>query len=283
MTADLDSWLGKQQSATDCLTERSVRALAATLGRSGETPRVGDGAHWLLCPPIVPAQEIGEDGHPRKGDFLPPIAKPRRMWAAGILNFHAPLPLDKQIVKTSQIKDISHKTGRSGELVLVDIRHTYRIAGTTLIDEMQTLVYRDKPQASRLEPVPKTGGLADTVPAPVWHYSEHCSADEVMVFRYSALTFNSHRIHYDQPYATAVEGYPGLVVQGPLIATLLMQLIARYKAQHTLRTFSFRALAPAWVGEQLVLRMREVKSGKVLLEATSPAGAVKMRAQASYH
>ena len=279
MTADLDSWLGKQQSATDCLTERSIRALAATLGRSGETPCLGDGTHWLLCPPIVPAQDIGEDGHPRKGDFLPPITKPRRMWAAGTLHFHAPLPLDKQIVKVSQIKDISHKTGRSGELVLVDIRHTYRTAETALIDEMQTLVYRDKPQASRLEPIPETDGLAD---AEVWHYSEHCSADEVMVFRYSALTFNSHKIHYDQPYATAVEGYPGLVVQGPLIATLLMQLTARYKAQHTLRTFSFRALAPAWVGEQLVLRMREVKSGEVLLEAASTAGAVKMRSQACY-
>jgi len=194
--------------------------------------------HWLYFWPATPCSELGSDGHPQKGGFLPPIPLPRRMWAGGRVQWHTPLCLNQPVHRLSTIQKVSHKAGRSGELVFVQVEHQISHTQGLALTETHDIVYRPlHTQASSPSPTPE-------LPAVKW--MKNMVPDEVMLFRYSALTFNSHRIHYDRQYATETEGYPGLVVHGPLMVTWLMDLLQQH-CQHAVANLSYKALKPLFV------------------------------------
>jgi 3-methylfumaryl-CoA hydratase len=236
--ARLKDWVGRRDRATRRIDPWSVAALEATLDRAEPPPREGDplppGYHWMLFNPVARASEIGPDGHPARGGFTPPVPLPRRMWAGGRIVFHAPLRLGETATRESEIGAVEVKEGRSGPLVFVLINHRVSGAAGLAIEEENDIVYRNV-----------TTGAAKPDAAPggaVWR--REIRPDPVLLFRYSALTFNGHRIHYDQPYVTKTEGYPGLVVHGPLIATLLLDLVRRERPDAVLARLAFRAVSP---------------------------------------
>lgn len=245
----LADWIGRTSEATDRLTPRLVEGLRAVLdGKFGadEGEPAPQLSHWLLAPEILHARDLGPDGHPALGGVLPPVPLSRRMWAAGEVSFASPLRIGETVTRRSQIAAIRERSGRSGPLVFVDIDRSWTGEdGVDRISERQTLVYRD----AGGQPVSGQGDDA----ALGWPWRRSVEPDAVMLFRYSALTFNSHRIHYDEPYARNVEGYRGLVVHGPLIATLLCDLAARTLGQNRLARFAYRALSPAIAGERIEL------------------------------
>jgi 3-methylfumaryl-CoA hydratase len=244
--ADLRQWIGRTETARDTVTANPVAALRATLDYPDEPVPTGTVLpplwHWLYFLPVHQQSELGPDGHPRRGGFLPPVALPRRMWAGGRLEFHSPLEVGDDIERTSTIDDVTTKTGRSGPLVFVTVRHEVRRAGAPgnpALVEYHDIVYRGEQRPGEPTPEPK--------PAPTgaaWH--REVLGDAVLLFRYSALTFNGHRIHYDRQYVTEVEGYPGLVVHGPLLATLLVDLVRRHEPHRELAAFRFRAVRPVF-------------------------------------
>ena len=241
---DLDhlrDWIGRTEQRADMATAAPLAALSATLDRDDPLPEVGADvpplAHWMYFLPIAPQSEIGADGHPKRGGFLPPVPLPRRMWAGGRLTFHHPLRVGDEIKRESRIEDVTVKQGRSGALVVVMVRHEIGNAQGVAITEEHDIVYRDNPQPGAPAPTPQKAPsdqsfLRDIVP------------DPVLLFRYSALTFNGHRIHYDRSYVTEVEGYPGLIVHGPLIATMLVDLLRREMPEAVVTSFRFRAVKP---------------------------------------
>ncbi|HXR57629.1 MAG TPA: MaoC family dehydratase N-terminal domain-containing protein [Casimicrobiaceae bacterium] len=275
----LASWVGRNDRAFDRVSPTPVAALAATLDRSDPPPQDGDVLpplwHWLYFLPCYRTAEAGPDGHVRRGGFLPPIPLPRRMWAGGRLTFHAPLHVGEAIVRDSQIVDITQKTGRSGPLAFVVVRHTISGESGVAIVEEHDIVYRDEAKAGQ----PASGGARAPVDA-AWSHEIH--PDPVLLFRYSALTFNSHRIHYDRRHVTDVERYPGLVVHGPLIATLLVDLLRRAMPHATLSAFSFRATSPLFDGDPFFVRGQPAHDhSSVRLWAASPRGALAMDATAT--
>jgi 3-methylfumaryl-CoA hydratase len=238
--ADLRGWIGREEAIRDVVTAAPVAALAATLDRDDPAPRNGDVLpplwHWLYFLPRPRQSEIGPDGHAMRGGFLPPVPLPRRMWAGGRLTFAAPLHVGDSIQRVSRIVDVTVKQGRTGPLVFVLVRHEIATAAGVAIVEEHDIVYRDAPASG--EPPPPGR------PAPeqaAWR--RDIAPDDVLLFRYSALTFNGHRIHYDRRYVTEVEGYPGLIVHGPLLATLLLDLQRRH-SRAPVASFRFRALRP---------------------------------------
>ena len=238
---DLSSWVGNRQTQTDVIAPQRVRDLAATLGhpQPARTAALPPGWHWIFFNSFVPRAEVGTDGHPRRGGFLPPVPLPRRMWAGGRIDYLAPLPLGCEATKTSEILRVETKSGRRGNLVFVTVRHTLGFGATTCIVEEQDIVYREAPQPGA--PVP----VADPAPATAsWGFD--VVPDPVLLFRYSALTSNGHRIHYDRDYARTEEGYRDLVVHGPLLATFLQDLARSARPAARLRQFSFRGLAPVF-------------------------------------
>lgn len=250
--AHLQSWTGKTETRLDQLTLGPVRALAATLDRHDSEPCHGDCLpplwHWLYFLPIARLSEVGPDGHPKRGGFLPPVPLPRRMWAGGKLQWHRPLHLGEEVQRVSCIEKVQHKSGRSGELVFVQVVHRISNASGLCLEETHDIVYRsampsDQATSTRVKPTHLAQWQQDIVP------------DDVLLFRYSALTFNSHRIHYDRRYVTQVEGYPGLVVHGPLMATLMVDLIRR-NSERDLQSFEFKAIKPVFeCADQRVLRV----------------------------
>lgn len=238
---DLASWVGRQEIREERLAPFPANALAATLDR--EDPEYTEGAalpplwHWLHFLPVNPMREVGEDGHPRRGGFLPPVALPRRMWAGSRLTFHAPLRIGETIRRVSTIARVERKSGRSGDLVFVTVRHEMSGPTGPAIEEEHDIVYREAPRPDASTPPPPRAPMGGDWVRPV-------DPDAVLLFRYSALTFNSHRIHYDHEYVTKVEGYPGLIVHGPLIATLLLDGLRRHRPEARVTHFSFRALSP---------------------------------------
>ena len=242
-TADLTSWIGRTEQHSDWIKPSEVAAWHATLDRADPFPGQGDpvppGFHWTLFPPLARQSELGEDGHARKGGFLPPVALPRRMWAGSRLSFHHPLLVGQFVRRTSVILRIDEKHGKSGRLVFVTIRHTLANEQGTAIEEEQDLVYRAPAQAAvAVRPA------AQLPPQAAWQ--NQVVPDPVLLFRYSALTFNCHRIHYDRTYAAGVEGYPGLMVHGPLLATLLLDLLRSKLPEATLARFNFKTLRPTF-------------------------------------
>jgi 3-methylfumaryl-CoA hydratase len=236
----LEDSIGRQEERLDFAAVAPLRGLAALLDhsdsawRAGEAPPLG---HWLYFLPRAPQSEIGEDGHPRRGDFLPPVALPRRMWAGGRLTFHVPIRIGEAIRRRSSIAGVEAKTGRSGELVFVKVLHEISTNAGLAVSEEQEIVYRAAPQPGEASPPAR--------PAPPdMSWSRAVDVDSVLLFRYSALTFNGHRIHYDRDYCRDVENYPGLVVHGPLSATLMVDLFLCHHPGARIRSFRFRAHRP---------------------------------------
>lgn len=237
------TWIGRTETAADEVTRAPISALSATLDRDTNLRDTSDVLpplwHWLYFLPHHRMSEIGPDGHPMRGGFLPPVTLPRRMWAGGRLQFHRPLKAGEKITRLSRIVDVSHKEGKTGPLVFVLVRHEISSQSGVAVTEEHDIVYRDNPLPDAPPPKPQA--------APSNHFWSHeITPSVVMLFRYSALTFNGHRIHYDRPYATETEGYPGLVVHGPLLATLLMDLLLSNNPGATVSQFSFRAVRPVF-------------------------------------
>ena len=242
---DLDDWIGRTELASDVLTPAPYAALAATLDRPPERPAPGTPLpplwHWLYFLPLHRQSDLGPDGHAKRGGFLPPVPLPRRMWAGSQFEFHAPLAIGDAVTRTSTIDGVARKSGRTGPLVFVRVRHEVRRAGEAAValTEFHDIVYRDAPQPGDPAPVPQPAP-----PTSAWE--RRVVPDDVLLFRYSALTFNGHRIHYDRRYCTEVEGYPGLVVHGPLLATLLLDLLRRERPDAGVARFEFRAVRPVF-------------------------------------
>jgi len=246
--AALRDWIGRSEKRDDVVTAAPVAALAATLDHAPARHAEGDPLpplwHWLYFLPMARRSQIGSDGHPVRGGFLPPVPLPRRMWAGSRLTFHRPLTIGEAIQRQSTIADVQHKRGRSGDLVFVVVRHDVHGGDRLAITEEQQIVYRgagetpSKPAGGAAAPPP----VATTPRAGDWTRVVH--PDPVLLFRYSALTFNGHRIHYDRPYATGEEGYPGLVVHGPLLATLLLGSLHTANPDIQVARFEFRAQRP---------------------------------------
>ena len=237
----LQQWIGRSERVSDTLSLTPMAALAATLDRDDPPVASGDALpplwHWLYFLPVHRQSLVGADGHPKRGGFLPPVELPRRMWAGSQLAFLHALKAGDAITRVSTIEDVTHKRGRSGDLVFVRVLHQISDATGVSVTEHQDIVYRDHPAAGETPPAPQ--------PAPegaLWTREIH--PDPVLLFRYSALTLNGHRIHYDRPYAVEQEGYNGLVVHGPLLATLLLDLLRRERPKATVIAFSFRAMNP---------------------------------------
>jgi 3-methylfumaryl-CoA hydratase len=242
--SELREWIGRRETVQDHIGATPVRALTATLDQPAAP--VPDGTplpplwHWLYFLPMHRQSEIGADGHARRGGFLPPVPLPRRMWAGSQFEFRSPVRVGDAVERTSTIADVTSKEGRSGPLVFVKVRHEVRCNGAAdpAIVEFHDIVYRDAKKAGDVDPPP--------TPAPQGEWQRAIVPDDVLLFRYSALTFNGHRIHYDRRYVTEVEGYPGLIVHGPLIATLLMDLLRRHAPEAEVVTFRFKAVRPTF-------------------------------------
>jgi len=253
------AWIGREARATDRLGEALASRWLATFDLAEPNPAImPQGIHFVLCTPDAPSAALGEDGHPARDDspdsFLPPIPLPRRMWASSAIRFIAPIAVGAAIQRTSRVVSISEKEGGSGRLAFVNVEHETRANGTLSATETQTLVYREAAPAHAVPSPAETGGSLFDPSA--WDAHRIVSPDPRLLFRYSALTFNTHRIHYDAVYAQDVERYRGLVVHGPLTASLLLQLAARELGENRLRQFEFRGLSPAIAGEPLHLVMR---------------------------
>lgn len=243
--AHLQTWTGRTETLTDSITAAPVSGLSATLDRDDAAPVPGTALaplwHWLYFLPQVRHSGLGPDGHPARGGFLPPVPLPRRMWAGGRLRWEEanPLVVGDAVQRTSRIASVTHKAGRTGDLVFVLVKHEISNANGLALTEEHDIVYRAAPQPG--DPVPQPT-VAD-IGAP---WQRTITPDDVLLFRYSALTFNGHRIHYDRQYVTQVEGYPGLIVHGPLIATLLVDLVRRQVPDARLKRFEFKAVRPTF-------------------------------------
>ncbi|QCO03376.1 FAS1-like dehydratase domain-containing protein [Azospirillum argentinense] len=244
-TTSAKDWIGRSETVSDTVTPTPYAALSATLDRPAERPAAGTPLpplwHWLYFLPLHRQSEIGPDGHARRGGFLPPVPLPRRMWAGSQFEFHSPLRVGDALTRTSTIHDVTEKSGRTGPLVFVKVRHEIRRAGETdvALTEFHDIVYREAatPQDAPPEPQPAPADAA---------WEKRWVPDDVLLFRYSALTFNGHRIHYDRRYVTEVEGYPGLIVHGPLIATLLLDLLRHRLPEAEVASFRFKAVRPTF-------------------------------------
>ena len=242
---NLKEWIGRSETIVDIATATPYAALAATLDRAPERPSAGTPLpalwHWLYFLPLHRQSEIGPDGHAKRGGFLPPVPLPRRMWAGSQFEFHQPLLVGDTLTRTSTIADVTEKSGRTGALVFVKVRHEIRRNQETdiALTEFHDIVYRESAKPDDVAPPPKAAPANAT-------WEREWIPDDVLLFRYSALTFNGHRIHYDRRYVTGVEGYPGLIVHGPLIATLLLDLLRHQRPDARVAKYEFRAIRPTF-------------------------------------
>lgn len=273
----LKSWIGREETAQDVVEPRLARSFEATLDRPTQQFEAGEEAplaiHWCLAPAIVPTSETGSDGHPARGGFLPPVPLPRRMWAGGQIRQHDPLRIGDTVNRLSRIEDVEVKEGRSGTLCFVTVHHEVTTERGVSIEERQDIVYRGEASAAS-KPASAPAG-----PQPADH-TRKMTAGPVLLFRYSALTFNGHRIHYDADYCRDVEGYPGLVVHGPLQATLLLRF-AQEIAGVMPASFSYRGLSPLFGGEELTLKANEADDGMELW-IEKAGGNVTMKAEVNF-
>ncbi len=278
---ELKAWIGRSETLLDTAQPTPVAGLRATLDHPAASLDAGLALpplwHWLYFLPMARQSEIGPDGHPRRGGFLPPVPLPRRMWAGSQFEFRTPVRLGDVMLRKSTVVDVSGKSGRSGELVFVKVRHDLHCNGAAepALVEFHDIVYRGAQRTDDVPPPPRSApdGAA---------WQRELLPDAVLLFRYSALTFNGHRIHYDRPYATQSEGYPGLVVHGPLIATLLMDLLHRHAPGAEVAAFSFKAQRPTFDGRPMRVNGAPQADGKsVHLWAQDDEGWLTMDATAT--
>jgi 3-methylfumaryl-CoA hydratase len=274
----LKQWIGRTDDASDVVTAQLVKGLRATLFLDIGTPKPGDAApfttQWCLAQPVAAMDKLGPDGHPARGGFLPPVPLPRRMWAGGEVQFIEPLLVGDEVTRSSKILDVNLKTGSTGALCFVNVEHLITTKRGLAIRERQDIVYRDMP-TSMAPPAP----APKEVPA-AKHQETHY-ADPVLLFRYSALTFNGHRIHYDRDYVTKVEFYPGLVFHGPLQAALLVEFAAKLKGGKAPAKFSYRGVSPLFDGADFSVNANETADGLDVWTANHQ-GAPTMKATASW-
>lgn len=267
--------LGRTAEFSDLLDPARAVAMQATLDLSGPALGAGDPLppfwHYIYFWDALRPAGLGRDGHPRTGDFIPNLGLPRRMWAGGDLQFHAPILLGTPATKVTKITDVQEKQARSGRLAVVTLQHQILQNGQLCITEDQSLLYREEASADGPKPVPPVAPTDETV-----KQSRSFSATDL--FRYSALTFNGHRIHYDRDYAMQVEGYAGLIVHGPILAQMLVHLGQGLLGE--LKTFSFRATSPLFDFEEATFCARPEGDG-LALWARGPDGRMCMSAKAS--
>ncbi len=260
MTEKLDidhlrQWVGRTQQATDIVTAQLVKGLRATLFQEIGEPKKGDAApftvHWCLAQPVFPMSELGPDGHPTRGGFLPPVPLPRRMWAGGELEFVEPLRVGDEQTRTSRISDVTVKTGSTGVLCFVSVEHVVASPRGVAIRERQDIVYREMGGAQ-----PAAPAKAPPPPPAAQHRQTHVS-DPVLLFRYSALTFNGHRIHYDRDYVTKVEGYPGLIFHGPMQAAFIVEMAAKLRGGKPPKKLAYRGVQPLFEGSEFSINAND--------------------------
>lgn len=271
-----EAWIGREEERSERILASVVEAMAATLDLE-RAPQAGEplppGWQWLFFNPVVRQSALGIDGHPQPGGFLPPIDLPRRMWAGSRLRYAADLPVEAQASRRSRILKIEQKTGKHGALLFVTVGHTIHCEGMACIHEEQDIVYRERSAGALAEPPPYDE---------VAQWSRRIEPDTRLLFRYSALTFNAHRIHYDQAYAREQEGYPDLLVHGPLMATLLQQFALTHGAGRPLQQFDFRAVTPVIVARPLQLEGRRSADGSLALWVRGANGELAMSATATF-
>jgi len=278
--ADWTAWIGRRIEQQDMLTPAALARFRATIDSEATGDIAAQAIHWCLCLPDAPTATLGPDGHPLRQDdpesFMPPIPLPRRMWAASDVRFHAPIAAGAAIARSSTLAAIKEKNGASGQLVFAEVEHETRADDVLAVSERQTIVFRAPAEGVAPSPAPAPVGEPDLG---AWSWRRDVVPNEAMLFRYSALTFNSHRIHYDLPYTRDEEGYRGLVVHGPLTATLLLDLAQRELGANALTAFTMRAQAPAFVGETIHLVGRAKDDGWEMA-AIGPDGRTIMAAEA---
>ena len=271
-----ESWIGRAEQVADEATRAPALALAATLDRDASGLERGDPLpplwHWIYFTPKAPAREIGADGHPRRGGFLPPVSLPRRMWAGGRREFRQPIRIGDALTRTSTIADVRRREGRSGTLVFVTVRHEIGRDGLVLLTEEHDIVYRDLPRPDAPAPEPERAPTDEST-------ARRVVPDPVLLFRYSALTFNGHRIHYDRSYVTEIEGYPGLIVHGPLIATLLIGEAERQRPGLRVGRFEFKAVHPLFDVDPFEVCCRFGSGNGIDLWARDKEGRLAMQAR----
>ena len=277
---NLADWIGRSETVHDHAGATPYAALSATLDWPAQRPPEGTELpplwHWLYFLPLPRQSEIGADGHAKRGGFLPPVPLPRRMWAGSDFEFHQPLLVGDSLQRTSTIVDVKEKSGRTGTLLFVRVRHEIRRNGNAAVAlaEHHNIVYREAPRADDVAPPPQAAPSQSA-------WSRDIVADDVLLFRYSALTFNGHRIHYDRSYVTEVEGYPGLIVHGPLIATLLVDLLRRERPEAHLSSFAFRAMGSLFDTAPFSVCGRFDDTKHATLWARGPQGQLAMQASAT--
>ncbi len=282
---NLQDWLGNTERRSEMIAPAQAEGVAAMLDRTGPDAGVSDGAplpnlwHWFYFLPRAPMSQVGHDGHPARGGFLPPVDLPRRMFAGARLVFHTPLTVGREAVRDGEIAAVSEKSGSSGRLVFVTVKYRIHQGETLCLEEEQDIVYRGAGG-----PVPAPEVLApEALPAlPEGTVVRTVRPDPVLLFRFSALTFNAHRIHYDRPYAMNEEGYPGLIVHGPLNALLLLTLAEELRGRPA-RRFSFRGRAPVFdLAPFRLLATPAADGDAVSLSVQNPDGAAALTADAGF-
>jgi 3-methylfumaryl-CoA hydratase len=272
----LQEWIGRSETRQDVVTAVPMAALAAMLDRADPPPQPGDVLpplwHWLYFLATDRQSALGSDGHAQRGGFLPPVPLPRRMWAGGRLEFLEPLRVGEAITRVSRVVDVKVTQGRTGPLVFVLVRHEISNASGLAVTEEHDIVYREQPQSGDPAPTPAAAPLDRG-----WERVIH--PDDVLLFRYSALTFNGHRVHYDRRYATGTEGYPGLVVHGPLVATLLLDLLRRSLPEARVARFEFRSVSPLFDTPAFSVCGKATSGRNIHMWAQNSAGDLAMDAQ----
>lgn len=277
MALDIDhlkTWIGARHKSQDVISPRVANSLAAVLDeaptlREGDTPPAG--IHWCLSPDIAPMSGLGSDGHPARGEFLPPVPLPRRMWAGGQLTFSDEFRVGDQVTRHSHIIDVTQKMGRSGILCFVTVAHDYIGPRGPILNERQDIVYCPLETAA--------GGPSEKTLLPVPERTNYVEATPILLARYSAATFNGHRIHYDRDYCQKEEGYPGLLVHGPLQATLLLRLTSQMNQGRPLASFKFRGVFPLFDGGRFSINAAKAETG-FKLWVHSQTGNTTMQAKA---
>jgi 3-methylfumaryl-CoA hydratase len=272
--------VGKTQTVEDFTAPWPARALIATLDEGDPEPRMGDPLpplwHWLYFLEAAPASRIGPDGHGERGEFLPPIALPRRMWAGSRFVFEGePLRIGETARRVSEITSIEPKTGSTGAMVFVTVKHTLSGAKGTALVEEHDIVYREAAKPGETAREPRPAPIDATVTKTV-------VPDPVLLFRFSALTFNGHRIHYDQPYVTGTEGYPGLIVHGPLLGLLQIELARRSNPGKAPARFEFRALSPLFAGVPFSVAARREADGALTTWVVGAKGGLAQQGKATF-
>ncbi|WP_436643196.1 FAS1-like dehydratase domain-containing protein [Microbaculum sp. FT89] len=279
MPLDIDhlrQWVGSGEEARDLITPQLVKGYRAMLDEEPGEPAPGEAAplsiHWCLAPPVAPMSALGRDGHPARGDFLPPVPLPRRMWAGGEIEWIGDLRVGDRVTRRSTIEDVTAKWGRTGELCFVVVRHLYETERGTAISERHDVVFREDGAGAAAPRYAEEAAELERVVDPT----------PTLLFRYSALTYNGHRIHYDRPYATEVEGYPGLVVHGPLQSTLLQYLARDMNAGVTPRRMRYRGVGTLFDGSPFRVCGRRLSDGTAALWTCARDGRLAMTATATW-